>query len=153
MEEDTYTSTVMTPNFVKDASRADVYVAEIPFVDAGHYTFDIKYTDRSGNVYDSYEKDVFTVDMTAPEISVSYDNDSAKNNDQFKADREATIQIVEHNFDPTKVGATVTANGAEVTTSNPATYTVEDAISLGDYNVSELYFAGWFNNAALPILL
>ena len=45
------------------------------------------------------------------------------------------------------------ANGAEVTTSNPATYTVEDAISLGDYNVSELYFAGWFNNAALPILL
>ena len=109
-----YTSTVMTPTFVKDASREDVYVAEIPFVDAGDYTFDIKYTDRSGNVYDSYEKDVFTVDMTAPEISVSYDNNSAKNNDQFKADREATIHIVEHNFDPTKVVATVTANGAEV---------------------------------------
>jgi len=38
------------------------------------------------------------------------------------------------------------ANGVEITTSNPATYTVEDAISLGDYVVADLYFVGWFNN-------
>lgn len=106
-----YTSTAMAPTFTKNG---DVYTAEIEFVDAGDYTFDIKYTDRSGNVYDSYVKDEFTVDMTAPVISVAYDNNSAKNGDQFKADRTATIQIVEHNFDATKVVAKVMASGNEV---------------------------------------
>lgn len=107
-----YTSTAMSPEFTK---AGDVYTAEIPFVDAGDYTFDIKYTDRSGNVYDSYVKDEFTVDMTAPVINVAYDNNSAKNGDQFKADRTATIEIVEHNFDATKVVAKVMASGNEVT--------------------------------------
>lgn len=106
-----YTSTAMAPTFTKNG---DVYTAEIEFVDAGDYTFDIKYTDRSGNVYDSYVKDEFTVDMSAPVISVAYDNNSAKNGDQFKADRTATIQIVEHNFDATKVVAKVMASGNEV---------------------------------------
>lgn len=67
----------------------------------------------SGNVYDSYEKDEFTVDMTAPVVNVTYDNNSAKNSNQFKADRTATIQIVEHNFDATKVVAKVMASGTE----------------------------------------
>lgn len=106
-----YTSTAMSPTFTKNG---DVYTAEIEFIEAGDYTFDIKYTDRSGNVYDSYVKDEFTVDMTAPVISVAYDNNSAKNGDQFKADRTATIQIVEHNFDATKVVAKVMASGNEV---------------------------------------
>ena len=107
-----YTSTAMSPTFTKNG---DVYTAEIEFIEAGDYTFDIKYTDRSGNVYDSYVKDEFTVDMTAPVINVTYDNNSAKNGDQFKADRTATIQIVEHNFDATKVVAKVMASGNEVT--------------------------------------
>ena len=107
-----YTSTAMSPTFTKNG---DVYTAEIEFIDDGDYTFDIKYTDRSGNVYDSYEKDEFTVDMTAPVVNVTYDNNSAKNSDQFKADRTATIQIVEHNFDATKVVAKVMASGTEVT--------------------------------------
>ena len=106
-----YTSTAMSPTFTKNG---DVYTAEIEFIEAGDYTFDIKYTDRSGNVYDSYVKDEFTVDMTAPVINVTYDNNSAKNGDQFKADRTATIQIVEHNFDATKVVAKVMASGNEV---------------------------------------
>ena len=107
-----YTSTAMSPTFTKNG---DVYTAEIEFIEDGDYTFDIKYTDRSGNVYDSYEKDEFTVDMTAPVVNVTYDNNSAKNSDQFKADRTATIQIVEHNFDATKVVAKVMASGTEVT--------------------------------------
>lgn len=106
-----YTTTAMSPTFTKNG---DVYTAEIEFIEAGDYTFDIKYTDRSGNVFDSYVKDEFTVDMTAPVISVAYDNNSAKNGDQFKEDRTATIQIVEHNFDATKVVAKVMASGNEV---------------------------------------
>lgn len=112
-DDGTYTSTVMSPDFEKVTNDGDVYRAEIPFIDAGDYTFDIKYTDRSGNVYDSYEKDEFTVDMTAPVINVSYSNNSAKNEDQFNADRTAEITIIEHNFDPSKVEATVLASANE----------------------------------------
>lgn len=111
-DDGTYTSTAMSPTFTKNG---DVYTAEIPFVDAGDYTFDIKYTDRSGNVYDSYEKDVFTIDKTAPVIDVTYDNNSAKNSDQFKENRTATIKITEHNFRADYVVAKVMANGNEVT--------------------------------------
>lgn len=121
-DDGTYTSTAMSPTFTKNG---DVYTAEIPFVDAGDYTFDIKYTDRSGNVYDSYEKDVFTIDKTAPVIDVTYDNNSAKNSDQFKENRTATIKITEHNFRADYVVAKVMANGNEVTSY--ADYLKDDA--------------------------
>ena len=111
LNDGTYTSTKMSPTFTKNG---DVYTATIDFTENADYTFHIKYTDRSGNVYDSYEKDIFAVDKTAPIIDVTYDNNDAKNVDQFKEDRTATIQIKEHNFDATKVVAKVTANGAEV---------------------------------------
>ena len=96
------------PEFTKNG---DVYTAKVIFNENADYTFDIKYTDRSGNVYDSYETDVFTIDKLLPVINVSYDNNSCNNNNQFKADREATIVITEHNFKASDVFADVYRNG------------------------------------------
>lgn len=118
----TYTSENMAPTFSKNG---DVYTATIPFTEEADYTFDIKYTDRSGNVYDAYEKDVFTIDKTAPVIEVSYNNNSAKNNDQFKANRVATIKVTEHNFRADYVVAKVMASGTEV--ASYAEYLKNDA--------------------------
>lgn len=112
LNDGTYTSTKMKPSFTKNG---DEYTATIDFTEEAEYTFDIKYTDRAGNVYDSYEKDVFTVDKTAPIINVSYDNNDAKNNDQFKSNRIATITITEHNFHADYVTAKVMTSDSEVT--------------------------------------
>lgn len=122
LNDGTYTSTKMKPTFVKNG---DVYTATIDFTEDADYTFDIKYTDRSGNVYDNYDKDEFTIDKIKPVISVAYDNNICKNGNQFKADRTATITITEHNFIASDVVAKVKASGAEV--DGYATYLANDA--------------------------
>ena len=62
--------------------------------------------DNSGNMVseDAAAHYFFGIDITAPTIEVSYDNNDAQNEKYFKADRTATIVITERNFDP---GSTV----------------------------------------------
>ncbi len=45
----------------------------------------------------------FGIDVTAPEISVSYDNNDAQNEFYFNADRTATVTVTERNFDPNQI--------------------------------------------------
>ncbi len=111
LNDGTHSVTNPKPDFSKNG---DVYTAQILFDENADYSFDISYTDRSGNVFDSYPEDRFTVDKIRPEIRVSYDNNSARNGDQFQADRTATISITEHNFLPSDVTVSVTANGSPV---------------------------------------
>ena len=107
LNDGTHTETVVQPTFT---SNGDVHTATVKFDENADYTFDIKYTDRSGNVFDSYEMDEFTIDKIAPVIDITYSNNTAKNNDQFQADRVATIVITEHNFKASDVAATVMAS-------------------------------------------
>jgi len=90
------------------------YTATITYAADGDYTFAIEYTDLAGwtcgNVADkTYNKEVvfaegtqnpteFTIDQTAPVVTVSYNNNSAQNDKYFNATRTATITITEHNF-------------------------------------------------------
>ncbi len=127
LNDGTYTSTKMKPEFTKNG---DIYTATILFDEDADYTFDIKYTDRSGNVYDSYEMDEFTIDKIKPVIDVSYDDDVAlyENGNQFRTNRVATIRITEHNFNAANVVAKVMASGSEVTSyaeylKNPDSWT------------------------------
>lgn len=81
----------------------------------GDYTFDIAYTDLADNVCagaqygNSSAPTEFTVDKTLPVVSVSYNNNDAKNDKYFAAPRTATITITEHNFDVNRVVFTQTA--------------------------------------------
>ncbi len=59
----------------------------------------VKLTDNAGN---TSEKEIyFSIDKTAPEITVEYDNNSATSHngtDYFKANRTATVTVKERNF-------------------------------------------------------
>ena len=116
----------------------------------GHYTVTANYTDRSGNRMTTFTSDRITIDTTAPTISVSYDNNDltnenyfteAENAKFFKAGREATITIVEHNFDSNKVtvSAVAAGHGAETPaisgwTNSGDTHTAKVTFSVdGDY--------------------
>ncbi len=79
------------------------YIASIAYTADGDYTFDISYSDRAGNAADKFAQHKFTIDKTKPIVTVSYDNNSASNGIYYKADRTATITIVEHNFDAERV--------------------------------------------------
>lgn len=102
----------------KDTSNPDAtyHTAEIVYHADGDYTFDIAYADLAANKAADVAQHKFTIDQTNPVVSVSYDNMSALNGNYYKADRIATITIVEHNFDASRVNVIGTAsdNGAAV---------------------------------------
>ena len=90
------------------------HVAKIVYNTDGDFTFDIAVKDKAMNSADKFTQQKFTVDKTAPVIDVSFDNNSAKNGNYYKADRTATIKITEHNFNSGSqyVNIPVTAEGA-----------------------------------------
>ena len=55
----------------------------------------------------------FTIDTKAPEVSVSYNNNSAENEKYFKDFRTVTIKIVEHNFPINDIERVVFSQTAE----------------------------------------
>lgn len=67
--------------------------------------------DNSGNVTE--KEATIQIDITAPEISVSYDNNSADSEKYFKSNRTATIIVTERNFDPKLVTADITSSDTE----------------------------------------
>lgn len=62
--------------------------------------------DNSGNT--SRKAVSIKIDITAPKIDVSYNNDSPDSNSFFKEDRTATVVVTERNFDPKDVKVTIT---------------------------------------------
>lgn len=99
------------------------HITSITYDSDGDYTFSVSYTDRAQNknngvIYgNSVAPTSFTVDKTAPVISVSYNNNDAKNGKYFKSSRTATIVITEHNFDVNRVVFTRAASlsGSNIT--------------------------------------
>lgn len=92
------------------------HITSITYDSDGDYTFSVSYTDRAQNKNsavdygNSVSPTSFTVDKTAPVISVSYNNNNALNGKYFKTSRTATIVITEHNFDVNRVIFTRTAS-------------------------------------------
>lgn len=91
-------------------------IATVVYATDGDYTFDISYVDLAKNVADEFAQHAFTIDKTMPTVTVTYDNNSALNGNYYKADRTATITIVEHNFDSARVNVigTATDNGTNL---------------------------------------
>lgn len=84
--------------------------AKLVFHADGDYNFTgVTYTDAAGNPASAAvfanvsDNHVFTIDQTAPVITVSYDNNNAANDKYFNAPRTATVTVNEHNFDPSRV--------------------------------------------------
>ena len=72
------------------------------------YTFTMDLTDKAGN-YASYgQTDSFTVDTTAPVITVTYDNNNGRGR-YYNQPRTATILVEDANFDPDLFSAQIQA--------------------------------------------
>lgn len=106
------------PKFTQGSGNRDddTYVYTVTYSNDGIYSFDMKYTDRAGNKNQAidYGNSVaptkFVVDKTLPVISISYDNNDARNEKYFNAYRTATVTVTEHNFDVNRVTITGTAS-------------------------------------------
>ena len=127
-DEDAAPAPVLTVNGVarKTAWRqiegTNEWVGETILTGNGDYVVGLSYTDRSGNEMQSFSKEI-RIDNVAPVFEVSYDNNDAGNDNYYKADRVATVQVTERNFKPDEVKLTVSAEdiaGAPVNVSSKA---------------------------------
>lgn len=89
--------------------NGEIHTATVTFSGDSDYTVTYDCFDLAGNKSNTEKLDEFTVDKTKPVIRVSYDNNSALNNNYYKEARTATITITEHNFSPGEVTVTTTA--------------------------------------------
>lgn len=83
---------------------------QVSFPADGDYTFTLGCTDLAGNSGEYGQTDEFTIDKTIPVMTVSYDNNNARNGNFFKETRTATVTIREHNFNAADVRAAITAS-------------------------------------------
>ena len=134
-----YSYSYEQPAFTKDG---DVYKATVKFDENADYTFDIKYTDKSHNVYDSYKTDEFTIDKKDPTVEVVFTEPAHSNGNQYRARREATIYIDERNFDAKDVAATVAVKNAQGTVFDYAAYLKDNKnwTSNGDVHTTTIEF-------------
>ena len=107
-----YSIEVSDPDSIK-------HVATVVFHNDGDYNMESAFADLAGNeATNNHKKETeFTIDQTAPKISVSYDVNNASS--YYNVTRTATITIEEHNFttDSAYLVIKQDARGADNTTS------------------------------------
>ncbi len=91
-------------------SDSAVHTCTVTFPDDGDYTFTLEATDLAGNRGRCEQTDRFTVDRTAPVITVTYDNSEVTGGRYYREGRTAAVTIREHNFRASDVTAVLTAS-------------------------------------------
>lgn len=146
------------------SNNGEVWVNTISFTEDKDYNFSLDCIDRAGNKAKTYTSENFTVDKTAPKLSVSWDVPNPSNENYFNSLRTATITVVEHNFDSNlfkKTGSGVmsgwSSNGDVHTATVSFNEDGEFEFGIGGTdkagNASEVYNSGKFNiDATLPKL-
>lgn len=91
-----------------DGSQYYRYVMDLPFSSDGDYTVSLSSVDKAGNknqtvTYEGESPKEFTIDLTAPKMSIYFDHYDVKNGKYYNKERVATIRVVEHNFSPDDV--------------------------------------------------
>ena len=127
------------------ASDDNVNTCTITYDADSDYTFTMSVTDGAGNTTNLGHTDSFTVDKTAPVITVAYDPASG-NGRYFNRNRTATITVTDHTFSPQAFTAAIQASldGKGITapsvsgwTSNGDTHRATITFSAdGDYRYS-----------------
>ncbi|MEG2813716.1 MAG: Ig-like domain repeat protein, partial [Oscillospiraceae bacterium] len=120
------------------------HIATITYSADGDYTFNVSYVDEAINANsgvnyarNSAAPTSFVIDKTAPKLDVSYSNNNVKNGKFFKANRIATITVVEHNFLPKNVLITKTATKNNAVIAQPA---LSNWVTNGDTHTATLNF-------------
>lgn len=76
----------------------DTYSKKIEFSADGIYSLTFNCKDKAGNSSEQQSASEFVVDLTAPEVKVSFDNNTPANENYFKESRMATITIEDISF-------------------------------------------------------
>ncbi|MBR1829702.1 MAG: hypothetical protein IJ781_09380, partial [Atopobiaceae bacterium] len=109
------------------AGSGSSYAFDDPFAEDGHYAIEAQLVDMANNVSAKEFIGEFTIDKTAPAITLSWDSDAAPTDGYFNTPRTATIVVQEHNFDPGLIDVDTTGS-------------VSSWKSIGDVHTCEVSF-------------
>lgn len=111
-----------------------MHTCEVVFAADGDYTFTAACMDLAGNEAVYSRVDEFTIDQTTPWVTVSYDHTKSIGTYYYAKARTATIDLIEHNFDPSCIEITVTAE------SGAPSPVVSGFVSQEDHHVAKILF-------------
>ena len=114
---------LLAQDFENPSGDGKTWVAVLPCTSDGDWTVDASYTDPAGHVSNAIV-DSFVIDTMAPVITVTFDNNAAKNGLYFNAPRTATVSILERNFSPDL--ASVAAQAKEGIAPGPSSWVAAD---------------------------
>lgn len=128
-------SIAVAPNFVSVGDNT--YVASVPFSEDGDYEFTMSCKDMAGNETKYGQTDKFTIDMTNPTMTLSYDNNTPYSDNYYGEARIATLTVTEHNFDADgiKINVSASQDGAAVSLPSISAFT-----SNGDVHTARISF-------------
>lgn len=113
---------------------SNVHTCTVTFGEDSDYTFSLEFEDMAGNKADYSKVDEFTIDKTLPVMEVTYNNNEFLNEYYYNSSRTATIDILEHNFDPNGIQINVTADNAAGGAS------ISGWTRNGDHNIATVAF-------------
>lgn len=99
-----------------DIGKSDdaMYTCKVTFTEDDDYEFTVSCVDKAGNKAKQNFSDKFTIDVTKPVISVSYNGTIPEQNAYYNEPITATITITEHNFNAGKVDVQMHADNSSV---------------------------------------
>lgn len=120
------TTTIRVRDLTADTSNPARFTWKTTFEANGDYEVAGEFTDIARNSSGAQTVEKFTIDTTAPVLTVTYDNDTLENG-YCANTRTATITVFEHNFDPDLFHIDVTATGGAQGMAVPAPSAWTDA--------------------------
>lgn len=137
----TYTATAGSLNdLTKSVSRN--FTVDAGLNNSNDVQIEVTAVDNAGNTYKT--TNVIKIDITAPTIEISYDNNSGDttfgDDTYFKESRTATVKVTERNFDPAKVIPVIEASAGGVPSISG--WTTASGSGNGDdtVNIATIYY-------------
>ena len=117
----------------------------LTFKEDGEYTFNVSYTDRSGNVGNvhygnSAAPNTFVIDKTAPVVTVDFDKSNAQNQYYFSLAKSAKINIKEKNYSSDGLNLDVQMTKGQTTTTVPKSELILKETGTGSDHTVEISF-------------
>ena len=132
-QEGNYNSELNSANMVQEISKEETVKASLN--NSNYVTIEVTAKDNAGN--ESEASKTIAIDITKPELTVSYDKNDVKNGKYFNADRTMTLTCKERNFDAEKLMFDVTTNGKSKTVSLKDLQSDEDGIKVSEHTDSQ----------------
>ena len=100
--------------------NGDSHEATVSYTEDGDFDLKFTITDYAVNTAVWDKTDTFTIDKTAPVLSIRFDNNDVANGKYYKSPRTATLSILEHNFRESDVVYQMTASNDGQKMKNPS---------------------------------